>query len=92
MIKINHKIIDNNINDVNYNISLNSYQNKVNNYKEIPGVVATFTSGLTGYTVDITLDLEKVDLSKINEKYYYAYHKDAKVINYEMPAYGFTCN
>ena len=92
LIKINHKIVDNDINDVNYNANLNSYQNKVNNYKQVEGVEASLTNNLTGYNVDITLDLAKVDLSKINEKYYYAYHEEAKVINYEMPTYGFTCN
>ena len=92
LVKINHKIIDNEINGVNYNTNLNSYQSKVNSYKQIEGVDATFTSSLNGYNVDVTLDLAKVDLSKINEKYYYAYHKDAKIINYEMTTYGFTCN
>ena len=92
LISINHRIVDNDINGINYNNNLSSYQNKVNTYKEIEGVTANLTSDLNGYTVDITLDLAKADLSKINEKYYYAYHEDAKVINYEMPAYGFTCN
>lgn len=90
--KINHKIVDNDISNENYNINLNNYQSKVNNYKEITGVEASFTSNLTGYTVDINLDLAKVDLSKINEKNYYAYHRAAKVIFYEMPTNGFTCN
>ena len=91
LVKINHKVVDS-MSSTNYNTSLNNYQSKVNNYKQIEGVEASLITNQTGYTVDITLDLEKVDLSKINEKYYYAFREDAKVINYEMPAYGFTCN
>lgn len=91
LIKINHRVVDN-MNNANYNTNLNNYQSKVNSYKQIEGVQASLTTNQTGYTVNITLDLEKVDLSKINEKYYYAFREDAKVINYEMPAYGFTCN
>ena len=91
LVKINHRVVDS-ISDADYNTNLNTYQSKVNNYKEIDGVQASLTINQTGYTVDITLDLEKVDLSKINEKYYYAFREDAKVINYEMPAYGFNCN
>lgn len=91
LIKINHKVVDT-MSNANYNTNLNNNQNKVNSYKEIEGITANLATNQIGYTVDITLDLEKVDLSKVNEKYYYAFMEDAKVINYEMPAYGFTCN
>ena len=91
LIKINHKVVDS-MSNADYNTNLNNYQSKVNNYKQIEGLEASLTTNQTGYTVDITLDLEKVDLSKINEKYYYAFREDAKVIKYEMPAYGFTCD
>ncbi len=92
LITINHQIIDSDVNSSEYITSLSTYQNKVNSYKEIEGIDSSIASNLAGYTVNITLDLSKVDLSKINEKYYFAYHEDAKVINYEMPTYGFTCN
>lgn len=92
LIKISHKIVDNDINNANYNTNMNNYQNKINSYKTIEGVDANFTSSLTGYTADINIDLAKTDLNKLNEKYYYAYHETAKVINYEIPTYGFTCN
>ena len=92
LIKINDKIVDNDINNANYSTNMNNYQNKVNGYKTIEGIDANFISSLTGYTADINIDLAKTDLNKVNEKYYYAYHETAKVINYEMPTYGFTCN
>lgn len=91
LIKINHKVVDNEINGADYYNNLKNYQDKINDYKQLEGMVTSFSSDSTGYTFDVTLDLAKVDLSKINEKYYYAYHKDAKVISYEMPTYGFTC-
>ena len=64
----------------------------MNNYKTMEGMTATFNGTQNGYSAVITIDLEKVDLSKVNNKYYYAKGEEAKVVDFEMITYGYTCS
>ena len=89
---IKHTITDNDTTSENYYLGYTTYQNKINNYKNIDGVVATFNGSLNGYTAIIDLDLANVNLDNINEKYYYGYKEQVKVVKFEMEIYGFTCS
>ena len=91
LIKIEHTIKDNNTTDSDYYIKYNSYQNKATKYNNMDGITATFSSTLSEYTAIFAIDLQKANLSLINEKYYYAYKELPKVVKFEMQTYGFNC-
>ena len=90
--KINHTISNSNVSDASYYNKYNEVQTLVNNYKTMEGMTATFNGTQNGYSAVITIDLEKVDLSKVNNKYYYAKGEEAKVVDFEMITYGYTCS
>ena len=47
---------------------------------------------INGFTAVLQINLKNADISSFKEKYYYKYEEEAKVVNFEMKAYGFTCN
>ena len=83
---------DNNIEDANYYTNYTAYQNKATTYNNIEGITATFNSTLNGYTVIFAIDLQKSNLSTVEEKYYYGFKEVPKVVKFEMQTYGFNCN
>lgn len=90
LLKILNVYFDNNTIE-NYNLRYDSYQNKVNTYNKIEGINASFNITSNGYIATINVDLEKASLNDIDEKYYYGYKEDAKVVKYEMTSYGYSC-
>ena len=90
---IKHTIQNNNINDYNYNTNLLEYENKVVVYNNTTGMNATLNKTDNGYTVIIDINAGTIDLSKLNELYYYNSNtKEApRVIHFEMMTYGFNC-
>lgn len=90
--EIKHTISDNNIEDANYYTNYTAYQNKATTYNNIEGITATFNSTLNGYTVIFAIDLQKSNLSTVEEKYYYGFKEVPKVVKFEMQTYGFNCN
>lgn len=92
LLKIKHTISNSDINNQNYYTLYNNYQSKINTYNNITGMSATFNSTLNGFTAIIDIDTQKVDMSLVNEKYYYSYKEMAKVVKFEMQTYGFVCN
>ena len=70
----------------------NYYYEKSERYKKMTGIVTTFNSDVNGYVATFKLDLSKVDLSQLEEKYYYSYKEVASVVKFEMEASGFKCN
>lgn len=90
--EIRHTISDSNTDSDNYSASYIAYQNKTNNYNNIPGITATFNGSSNGYTAIITVDLANTNLANLNEKYYYGYKEEAKVVSFEMKIYGFNCS
>lgn len=90
--EIKHTVTNNNIQSEDYSRNYNLHRNKISSYKNIEGVSSTFNGDATGYTATIIIDLSKTDLSKLNDKYYYGYKTLPKEVNFEMQAYGFTCN
>ncbi len=89
---INHTISNSNVNDSGYNEDYQNKQNIVNNYKDVTGVTATFNGSNNGYTAVISIDLTKVDSTKLNNHYYYLLKEDPKVVDFEMTTYGFVCS
>lgn len=89
---LKHTISNSNVADANYYSGFNAYQTKVASYNQLDGITATFNGNLNGYTAVISIDLKNADLSTIDEKYYYAYNEEAKVVKFEMQTYGFACN
>lgn len=75
-----------------YYLRYSAYQSKALSYNNIAGITATFNGSLNGYTAVFALDLQKVNLENIEEKYYYGYKEIPKVVKFEMETYGFTCN
>ncbi len=92
LVRINHTISNSNLSDANYFNKYNEVQTLVNDYKSMEGITATFNGTQNGYSAVIALDLSKADLSKVNNKYYYSFNEEAKVVNFEMTTYGFTCS
>lgn len=88
---INHTV-SNTLNDANYNVELNVYQNLVNSYNNLSGINASLNTNEQGFTMLITINLENANLANTESKYYYAYKEQAKVVDFEMITYGFTCN
>ncbi|MBE6156310.1 MAG: hypothetical protein E7161_00995 [Firmicutes bacterium] len=88
---INHTITDSNITDADYYKRYSAYQSKVASYNTLTGITATFNGTLNGYTAIIAIELDKVNLSTIYEKYYYGYKEVPKVVKFEMQTYGFEC-
>ena len=89
---INHTISNSNISDSGYNEDYQNKQNLVNNYKDVTGVTATFNGSNNGYTAVISIDLTKVDSTKLDNRYYYPLKEEPKVVNFEMTTYGFICS
>lgn len=90
--EIVHTISDSNISDEDYYNRYTANQLKSVSYNNIEGITTTFNSTAYGYTLVIKIDLEKANLSTINEKYYYNLREVPKVVKFEMPTYGFVCN
>lgn len=92
LINIKHTVSESFIDDTLYYKRYNDYQSKATSYNNIDGISATFNGTLNGYSAVFDLNLEKINLEKINEKYYYSYKEVPKVIKFEMETYGFDCN
>lgn len=91
LVSIKHSIVDNNINDTDYNIRKSLIQSKANSYNNMNGITATFNSTVNGYSAIFDILLDQANLSNISEKYYYGYKEYAKVVKFEMQTYGFSC-
>ena len=89
---LQHTISDSNVSDENYYSRYNAYQGKTTSYNNLEGFATTFNGTLNGYTAVISIDLKKADLKTVQEKYYFAYNEDPKVVKFEMQTYGFNCN
>lgn len=90
--EISHTISENDPTKDGYYNRYNAYQNKATNYNNIEGITATFNSSLNGYSAVIAIDLANVNLSTVEEIYYYGYKEEPKVVKFEMQTYGFNCN
>lgn len=92
LLEIKDTISESDTNANNYYVRYSSYQSKAMSYNNMTGITASFNGSLNGYTAIFALDLQKVNLSGMEEKYYYSYKEVPKVVKFEMQTYGFTCN
>lgn len=88
---IEQTILDNEIDD-DYYVRYSAYQKKTASYNNLSGINATFNGSVNGYTAVFNVDLQKVNMSTIEEKYYFSYKEMPKVVKFEMETYGFECN
>ncbi len=91
LISVKHTVTDSNINDKDYSLKYLAYQNRASNYNALSGVDATFNGTLNGFSFIASLDLTEVDISKLNEKYYFDSSSTVRIVNFEIQTYGFTC-
>ena len=91
LISIEHTILDNKVDD-NYYTRYSNYQQKSSSFNNIEGITSTFNGSVNSYTAVFNIDLSKVNLEELKEKYYFGYKEIPKVIKFEMETYGFQCN
>ena len=91
LISIKHTINDSNINDANYLNRYNNYQREANTYNTLEGFTATFNGTDNGYSIIVSIDLEKTNSKNLTNKYYYNFGSEPKVVSFEMQTYGFSC-
>ena len=91
LVSIEHTITDNQVDD-NYYTRYSNYQKKSTSYSNIEGITSTFTGRVNGYSAVFNINLAKVSLEEVNEKYYFNYKEVPKVIKFEMETYGFQCD
>ena len=90
LIKINHTIEEDSSNN-NYLNDYYEYKNKIASYSNINGVIASFTEINNGFKASVNVDFANLNSGSINEKYYFNYKELAKVVDFEMQTYGYTC-
>lgn len=81
-----------NYNNSDYKDVLTSYQNKATNYNSINGVQSNIMESTIGFVFNTNIDLKEADISKLDNDTYYALDTEAKIVNFEMEARGFSCN
>lgn len=78
--------------ELDYQMDLSLWQNRVNTYNTIAGMSSSFISNDTGFIVNTVLDLANVKISSVDNVNYYEYETLAKVVSFEMEARGFRCS
>lgn len=92
LVKVKEEVVYNfNILDQNYSTEFTKYQTKCTNYDIINGVSTSFNNSTNGFTAVIEVDMAIVDNDKLEEKYYYKYKEEPKVIKFEMETYSYKC-
>lgn len=86
---IKHTIV-NSKDSINYEENFNEIQEYVNKYNTYNGISGSLDNDDNGYNAIIMINLRNV-VDEIN-KYYFKSDTLAKVVNFEMEAYGFDCN
>ena len=79
-------------NTIAYSELLKNYQLNAATYNNYDGVSATLINNETGFTFNALLDLQNVDLTNIENNYYYNYKTNVKTVKFEMESNGFNCN
>ncbi len=82
----------------NYSEEIFNYRQLVSRYSAIDGVTANITEAGNGFTFNVSLDLNEVDLSNstirntLDEEVYYGKDTEARVVHFELSAMGYTCS
>ena len=81
--------------NVNYANDLEKYRNDASIYESFPSIDYNVIESTEGFNVKTKLDLEHVndvDLKKLAMYKYFNYHKESKIISFEMISLGYTCS
>ena len=77
--------------DNNYISALQDYENKSLNSNLIDGVTAVLTNNEYGLKYTLNVDLQKADLSKLQNDNLFAFKKEPKEVKFIEEAKGFVC-
>lgn len=78
--------------DLTYQNDLALWQSRVATYNNIDGISSSFVESANGFVVNTVVDVVNAKVSSANNDYYYSSDTEAKVVNFEMEARGFSCN
>ena len=77
--------------DTNYNVYQSTYQVLASTYNNISGVTSNVSTDDTNLYFITNINLRTVIGNTFNNEIYYPLNTDAKVINFELEAQGYTC-
>ena len=80
---------------INYAQDLENYRNESTKYTSIPSMDYNIIETNEGFSVKTRIDLQDIndsDLKKLAIYKYFSYHKEAKVVSFEMKALGYNCS
>ena len=80
------------VTDVNYNTLYSSYQALAATYNTIGGINSNVTVVNNALNFTTNINLDTVNANSFNSKIYYPKNTDAKIMNFELEAQGYTCN
>ena len=83
------------ITNPNYNQDLEKYRNEANKFSAIPSIDYNLIESTEGFNVKTRVDLKDIndsDLNKLAIYKYFAYHKEDKVVSFEMTSLGYDCS
>lgn len=82
----------NDTNEVSYNETLVQYRTKASNLNFNEGITASITQLESGFTYDVSLDLDKADLTKLNDSNLFEHLASPKKVKFISEAKGFNCS
>lgn len=78
--------------DVNYNTLYSSYQALAATYNTIGGINSNVVVANNALNFTTNINLDTLSENSFNSKIYYSKNTDAKIMNFELEAQGYTCN
>lgn len=85
--------VDNNV--PAYTTLLQEKQSLSNVYKDIPAIEHDVIESSTNFVAKTTISLKDIDdstLNRLSTYKFFAYHKESKVVSYELQSLGYTCS
>lgn len=83
------------IGNIFYYQDLEKYRNAASTYEGIPSIDYNVIESNEGFNVKTRVELEKINdstLKKLATYKYFSYHKDSKVVSFEMTSLGYNCS
>ena len=84
-----------NKNNLNYYQDLEKYRNDATIYESYPDIDYNVIESSEEFNVKTRLELEKIndsDLKRLAIYKYFSYHKESKVVSFEMTSLGYSCS
>ena len=83
------------ISNPNYTQDLEKYRNEASKYTAIPSIDNNIIESTDGFTIKTRIELQNIndsDLQRLATYKYFSYHKEDKVVSFEMEALGYNCS